>query len=337
MKRVLAVRQDNNGDVVLIGPALRAMSASAHVDLLCGPRGSAAGTLLPGVREVFVWEAAWIDAEPRTCTRGDVDGFVDALAGRYDEAVIFTSFHQSPLPMALLLRMAGVARIGAISVDYAGALLDVRHRISEDVHEVERALSLAASMGYTLPTGDDGRLRLRELPAISAFGGPFVVVHPGCTMPARTWHADGFRETVRALGDAGFTVVVTGSRDERELTSFVAGGHRRARDAGGTTTFAEFAAIVRDASVAICGNTATTHVAAAVGTPVVEIFPPTIPFARFRPWRVPFEVFGDGGIVCAGCRARICPHAGHPCLRDVHPSELVAAVRRLAGVRELAS
>ena len=330
MKRVLAVRQDNNGDVVLIGPALRAIAAGAHVDLLCGPRGASAGALLPGVSDVLVWESAWIDAEPKRVSRADVDAFVDRIDGRYDEAVVFTSFHQSPLPTALLVRMAGVGRVGAISVDYPGSLLDVRHNVDDEAHEVERALSLAEAMGYALPAGDDDHLRLRAIPASSRIQEAYVVVHPGCTMPARTWNPEGFRDTVTALGDAGFAVAVTGTNDERALTAYVSGGHPLARDFGGTTTFAEFAALVAGAAAAVCGNTATTHVAAAVQTPVVEIFPPTISFARFFPWRVPFEAFGDQHIACAGCRARICPLRGHPCLRDVTPQRLVEAVERIA-------
>lgn len=330
IRRVLAVRQDNNGDVLLTGPALRSIAARAQLDLLCGPRGASAGALLPGVSEVLVWEAGWIDAEPQSIRRCDVDGFVDFIGGRYDEGIVFTSFHQSALPIALLLRMAGIKRIGAISVDYAGSLLDVRHRVDDEIHEVERALSLAGAMGYAPPAGDDDRLRLRSLPDARAFDGDYVVVHPGCTMSARTWNAEGFRDTVTALGDAGFDVAVTGDAGEGALTSYVAGGHSRARDVGGRTTFAEFAAIVAAARAVVCGNTAATHVAAATGTPVVEIFPPTIPFARFSPWRVPYQVFGDPSIPCAGCRARICPKPGHPCVRDVRPSELVAAVERVA-------
>lgn len=329
MKRVLAVRQDNNGDVILIGPALRAIALRASVDLLCGPRGAAAGTLLPGVGAVDVWEAAWIDAQPQPVSRKDVDAFIGRVRERYDEAVIFTSFHQSPLPMALVLRMAGIKRIGAISIDYPGSLLDVRHRVDDELHEVERALSLAQAMGYSLPSIDDARLRLCDLPLAPFVQVPYVVVHPGCTMPARTWNADGFRDLTKHLCERGYTVAVTGSNDERALTAYVAAAHPRARDLGGTTTFAQFASLVRDAVVAVSGNTATTHVAAAVGTPVVEIFPPTISFARFSPWMVPYEVFGDQAIACAGCRARTCPFDDHPCVRDVRSIDVADAVARL--------
>ncbi len=329
MKRVLAVRQDNNGDVILIGPALRAIAAQANVDLLCGPRGAAAGALLPGADSVDVWEAAWIDAEPQPVSRADIDVFIERVRDRYDEAVIFTSFHQSALPMALLLRMAGIPRIGAISIDYAGSLLDVRHRVDDELHEVERALSLASAMGYSLPRNDTARLQLRDLPLAPYMQHPYVVVHPGCTMSARTWSADGFRDVTKMLGDRGYAIAVTGSAGERALTSYVAAAHPRARDFGAATTFAQFAALVRDAAAAVCGNTATTHVAAAVGTPVVEIFPPTISFARFYPWMVPYEVFGNHLIACAGCRARTCPFDDHPCVRDIRPSDITDAVARL--------
>lgn len=336
-RRVLAVRQDNNGDVLLVGPALRALAASVHVDLLCGPRGASAGALLPGIERVFSWEAAWIDAEPRSVMRADVNAFVDFIANRYDEAIVFTSFHQSPLPMALLLRMAGMPRIGAISVDYPGSLLDVRHRLDDQLHEVERALSLVRSMGYELPEADDDRLRLREVPPTQVASDCYVVVHPGCTMPARTWHAERFKETVCVLGDAGFDVAVTGSRDERALTAYVASAHRRALDFGGRTTFATFAGIIQGAAAVVCGNTAAAHVAAAVATPVVQVFPPTIPFVRFSPWRVQYEVFGNFAILCAGCRARECPWGDQPCLRDVTPQAIARAVGRMARRVELAS
>src|SRR5215211_1614579 len=160
MTHVLAVRLDNDGDVLLAGPAIRALAAGAErVTLLCGPRGRQAAALLPGVDEVLVWRAPWIDPEPQPVDRAAAEALIERVAGeRVDMAIVFGSFHQSPLPTALLLRLAGVPWIGATSTDYPGSLLDLRHRISDDVHEVERALALAAAAGFHLPAGDDGRL-----------------------------------------------------------------------------------------------------------------------------------------------------------------------------------
>ncbi|MEE6261991.1 HAD-IIIA family hydrolase [Plantactinospora sonchi] len=162
-RRVLVVRSDSVGDVLVTGPAIRAVAAGAdRVVLLCGPRGRAAAELLPGVDELVEWRLPWIDPRPGPVDAREMARLVERLARiGADEAVLFTSFHQSALPLALLLRMAGVARISAISDDYPGSLLDVRHRVPAGVPEVERALSLAAAAGFRLPVDDEPLLRLR--------------------------------------------------------------------------------------------------------------------------------------------------------------------------------
>jgi len=333
---VLVARQDNAGDVLLAGPAVRAVAAGAgKVTLLCGSRGREAAGLLPGVGEVLVQHAAWIDAEPEPVTRPAVDALVDELAGRaIDQAFVVTSFHQSPLPLALLLRMAGVPTIAAISVDYPGSLLDVRHEVDDDLHEVERTLSLVGTLGYRLPEGDDGRLRVRRARAAGSAqigAHPYVVVHPGASAPARAWAPQRYAALVAALVAAGRRVVVTGAEHERTLTALVTGPPRCAViDLGGQVDLAGLAEVLAGADVLVVGNTGPAHLAAAVGTPVVSLFAPIVPAVRWRPWKVPHVLLGDQHAACAGSRVRTCPVAGHPCLDGVQVDEVVAAVDRVA-------
>ena len=247
-RRVLCVRLDSLGDVLVTGPAVRAVAAgSDHVTMLVGPLGAEAARLLPGVDDIRVWPCPWVLAEPPTTTRQDVEAAVDLVASTgADEALVFTSFHQSPLPTALLLRLAGVPRVGAVSADYPGSLLDVRHRVDENLPEPDRALSLAAACGY--PTRDDGRLAVRRpLPDVRHLTGstPYVVLHPGASVPARRWPAERFAATTRRLNSRGVRVVVTGSAEERELTALVAGAD--GLDLGGRTSLAETAAVLAGA------------------------------------------------------------------------------------------
>jgi ADP-heptose:LPS heptosyltransferase len=339
---VLVARQDSVGDVLLAGPAVRAVAAGAgRVTLLCGPRGRAAAELLPGVDQVVVEHAAWIDAQPERVTRKAMDSLVDRLTDlEVDQAAILTSFHQSPLPLALLLRMAGVPIIAAVSVDYPGSLLDMRHRVDDDLHEVVRGLSLVATLGYRLPEGDEGGLRIRRDRAAGVpdlGGGGYVVVHPGASVPARTWAPERHAALVDALAGAGRRVVVTGGPGERALTALVAGPRRapdRVVDLGGRLDLAGLAEVLGRAGVVVVGNTGPAHLAAAVGTPVVSLFSPVVPAARWRPWGVPHVLLGDQEAPCAGSRARVCPVPGHPCLDGVPVAEVVAAVERLAPLRE---
>jgi ADP-heptose:LPS heptosyltransferase len=332
----IAVRQDSLGDVLLIGPALRAIAAGADgpLTLLCGPRGEAAARLLPEVDEVLVHRAPWIDPEPPPVRVGDCQALVEAVDRRAPStAVIFTSFHQSPLPTALLLRLAGVPRVAAISVDYPGSLLDVRHRVRDDVHEVERALSLAEAAGYPLPPGDDGRLRVKlEAEPPSLPNEPFVVLHPGASVSARAWEPERWAQLARVLAGRGRRLVVTGGPRETELTAAVAAAAPGAFDLGGRCGFASLAAVLARAEAVVAANTGPAHLAAAVETPVVSLFAPTVSPLAWRPWGVRHElVYRD--VPCAGCRARRCPVPGHPCLSEVEPEEAAAALDRVTGVQ----
>ncbi|MFG1779259.1 HAD-IIIA family hydrolase [Micromonospora sp. NPDC049051] len=331
---VLVVRADSAGDVLVTGPGIRAVAAGAErVVLLCGPRGRAAAELLPGVAEIVEHRLPWIDPEPEQVDPADMRQLVDRLAAvDADEAVVFTSFHQSPLPLALLLRLAGIRRVSAISDDYPGSLLDVRHRVPAGVPEAERALSLAAAAGFPLADHDGPALRLGPVPAPPPEAGApgYVVLHPGSAAQARGCPPELAARIALALTAAGHRVVVTGGPDERELTARVAGDV--AVDLGGRTGLAGLAATIAGAGAVVVGNTGPAHLAAAHGVPVVSLFAPTVPFGQWGPWRVPTVRLGDAEAPCRDTRAARCPVPGHPCLSGVEPGQVLDALR-LLGVR----
>jgi ADP-heptose:LPS heptosyltransferase len=324
------------GDVLLMGPAVRAIATrSRRVTMLAGPRGKAAAELLPGVDDVICFEAPWIEPEPKPVDATAI-ARLDHRLGLLDidRAVIFTSFHQSPLPLALLLRLSDVPFVAALCEDYPGSLLDVRHRPLDGLHEVERALSLAEAVGCPLPQGDSGALAVaRPDPPPDEVRrlGRYVVVHPGTSVPARAWPPERHADLVERLLQTGRKVVVTGGPNEAELTALVTGPRRDgALNYGGLTDLRKLAAVLAGADCVVAGNTGPAHLAAAVGTPVVSLFAPTVPASRWRPWGVPTLVLGDQDAPCAGSRARTCPVPGHPCLTRVTSVEVLAAVEDLA-------
>lgn len=355
MNRVLAVRLDSDGDVLLTGPAIRALGRLGRpVDVLASPAGSAAARLLPGVDEVLEFAAPWSGFAPPEVDPVATHRLIATLAERdYTTAVIFTSFHQSPLPMALLARLAGIGHVAATSTDYPGTLVDVRHRRAdppEGGHEVEAALALAAAAGAPPAVGAERLLAVRRpLPPVPSTleGERYVVLHPGASVPSRALRPDHAAELTTALVRSGRRVVLTGGPGERDLvlrvrqgalTTLGAKGSRRcgtAADAvvdfAGRTDLAGLAAVLEAADCAVVGNTGPAHLAAAVGTPVVSLFSPVVPALRWAPYGVPTVVLGDQHAACRDSRARQCPVPGHPCLSGVTPEEVVAAVDALGG------
>jgi heptosyltransferase-3 len=338
-RRVLVARTDSDGDVLLAGPAVRAVAASARVTMLVSPAGEQAARLLPGVDEVVVFRAPWSGYNPPPVDALATDDLVERLrAAGFDAAVVLTSWHQSPLPAALLLRLAGVPYIAAASEDYPGSLLDMRFRADRSapgqVHEVEAMLALVRAAGFEPDPAEEDPLRLavrRPLPPLpTAVAGPFVVVHPGASVPARAPAPADAAGIVAELVARGHRVVVTGGPGERQLTAAVAAG--AALDLGGRTDLPTLAAVLEAADCVVVGNTGPAHLAAAVGTPVVSLFAPVVPLERWRPWGVPARVLGDQQSACRGSGARECPVPGHPCL-SIAPGVVADAVDELAAGR----
>lgn len=356
----VVVRLDSDGDVLLAGPAVRAVArGSGRVVLVVSPAGRQAAELLPGVDEVLVYDSPWTGYDPPAVDRAAFDAAVAAVAAvGAERGVVLTSFHQSALPAALMLRLAGVAHVTATSEDYPGSLLAVRHRLDgagdpavTGMHEVERALATVVAAGFdvdgdpygdalavALPAGLAGRAASGTRPRLPEPG--YIVVHPGASVPARAASPRVARSWTDALLAAGHAVVVTGAPGERDLTAFVArgdGGGRaadrafdRAVDLGGRTTFAELAAVLAGASAVVVGNTGPAHLAAAVRTPVVSAFSPVVPWSAWRPWGVPVVCLtARPDSPCTGSRARVCPVEGHPCLDSITPENVVSAVREL--------
>lgn len=327
MSSILVARLDGAGDVILSGPAVRSAATHGDVTFLCGPAGEAAARLLPGVAEVLVWDAPWTGFSPPPVDAHSTAELVNEMAARrFDAAAILTSFHQSPLPLALLLRLAGIDHIAGVSVDYPGSLLDHRIAYREDLHEVEQSLEVTAALKLGRPADDRLSLTLPERQR-SGLDPGYVVVHPGASVPARSIPARLCEDTLRRLTALGRRVVVTGTGDERRrrpLPSLPG-----VADMRGATSFARLAGVVADADAVVVGNTSPAHVAAATGTPVVSVFAPVVPAHRWRPWRVPSVLLGNQEVPCAGCRSRTCPLPSQECVEPLTARTVVDALDRL--------
>jgi ADP-heptose:LPS heptosyltransferase len=343
---VLCVRLDTIGDVLMTGPAIRALRASAErITLLTSGPGAAVARLMPEVDETIVYDPPWMKAsEPRPDGGGDRAMIELLRRRRFDAAAIFTVYSQSPLPAALLCQLADIPLRLAHCRENPYALLT--HHVPEPEphdtvrHEVRRQLDLVATVGTS--TADE-RLHIavpdaerRRVPRLLAGVGveperPWALLHPGASAPSRRYPAASWAEVCRALvGDHGVQVVLSGDETEAELVESVrAAAGVPAASLAGLLDLPGLAAVVEAAPVLLAGNTGPVHVAAAVGTPVVDLYALTNP--QHQPWGVPSRVlFQD--VPCRWCYKSICPEGHHRCLRGVPPSQAVDAALSLMAV-----
>lgn len=349
-KRVLVVRLDNLGDVLVTTPAIHAVRETlpnAEITLLASPVGAQAGQLNPDIDAVIEYQAPWIDPWhelPLDPTREQAT-IAQLHDRRFDGAIIFTSFRQSPLPAAYLCYLANIPLRVAASIDGPGSLLTTRHKHPERMlHEVERGLDLVQAIGMNtddlalrLVVPDDARVEAQAALAERGIDRmrPLVVIHPGCSMPARTYAWERFAEVAEELVETlAANVVLTGVASERELTERVRERVTdRARQSvyslAGELSFPGLCALVDTADLTITNNTGPMHVSAAVGTPVVALFALTNPPEQWGPWQVPHRLLNHD-VPCRICYSRVCP-CEHECLSLVAPAQVVAAASELLG------
>ncbi|SPA46561.1 glycosyltransferase family 9 protein [Cupriavidus taiwanensis] len=354
-RSVLCVRLDNMGDVLMSTPALQALAdalPARRLTLLTSHSAAALAPHLPMVSRVLAWDAPWAkhpEARSAPAPGPEIAACARWLARfRFDAAVIFTVYSQSPLPAAVLCALAGIPLRLACCRENPYALLSDWVPDAEPGtqpgqrprHEAQRQLDLVAQVG-AIPRDTHLRFRVLASDRTAVAGrlaairggrsGPVVVVHPGASAPSRRWPPARFAQVAHALAvQAGAHVLVTGDAAEHDIVRAVcaAAGHARVVPLAGALRLGEMGALLEAADLLVSNNTGPVHLAAALGTPVVDLYALTNP--QHTPWQVPHRtLFAD--VPCRYCYKSMCPQGHHRCLEDVPAAHAVQAALALLG------
>jgi lipopolysaccharide heptosyltransferase II len=336
IERLLCVRLDSIGDVLMCTPAIRACKKTfgCHVTLLTSGPGAAVAAFVPEIDEALVFSAPWMKARgPRT----DAEMIARLAAERFDAAVIFTTYSQSALPAAYLCYLAGIPlRLAHCRENPYDLLTDwvpdpepaatVRHEVARQLDLVGAvgARALDPRLSFAVPHAAE----VRVAALVKDMARPLVVVHPGATAASRRYPPEHYARAVDLLIDeTGCDAVFTGDAGEESLVQAVQDGMtNRTHSLVGKLGLAELGALIAEADVLISNNTGPAHIAAALGTPVVDLYALTNP--QHTPWRVASRVLNHD-VPCRNCYKSVCPAGHHDCLRRVPPERVTAAAREL--------
>jgi heptosyltransferase-2 len=301
-ERFLAVKLADLGDVLTITPALRALRRAfpaARIDALVTPVGAAALSSLDSVDRTIALEKARFDRlspSPRPIFDAMWLG-VALRQARYDRVFLFHHLFTAAG------RMKYRALLAAIGAPWSGGVAESpQPYLSESVfdrgygvqHEADYWLDVAGLAGAR---SDDPRMELAINEADRAradalldlpdkYSAPRIAIYPGAGAYslARRWPADRFaavgRQLVEAVdregGQLAAEILVVGGEAERSLAETVAREiGPAARNLAGRTSLKVLAAILERCDLLVGNDGGVTHVAVAVGTPVVAIFGPS--------------------------------------------------------------
>ncbi len=347
-RKILCVRLDALGDVIMTGPALRALKQSVpdrHITLLTSASGVHAGRLMSCVDDIWSYEAPWMKSSHADRSAEADRALISRLRlGAFDGALVFTVYSQNPLPAALMCWLADIPlRIAHCRENPYHLLTDwipepepesyIRHEVRRQLDLVRHIGAEATNERLFLQLPDAAFDRLDEiLRPLRSRIDEAVVIHAGATADSRRYPAEQWAVAADRLARTWKgPIIFTGVESERPLVESI-----RSRmnaftySVVGELKLPEFAALLSRARVLIANNTGAVHVAAAVGTPVVDLYALTNP--QHTPWLVPHRVlFHD--VPCKYCYKSTCPKGHHECLRLVTPDEIVAAAAELLGLR----
>ena len=299
IRRVLLLRLERIGDLVMALPAIRdvrALAPDAQIDLAVGSWNASLARTIPTVDRVETLDASWLAREepgvPLRRLLGDAWGW---RSRRYDLAINF----EPDIRSNMILAAAGAGFSAGWCSGGGGPLLDLALAYDPSAHTTANARRLIAETFGRRPPDSARPLvvipdaaaaaaadRLRPTssgPFDSAQGRPMIGVHVSGGRPIKQWEPARFAEVARRVADQwGATVVATGGAGDRPLVDALrrALAPRTVIDASGTGEVVDAAAVLARLDLLVTGDTGPMHLASAVGTPVVAVFGPSDP-ARY--------------------------------------------------------
>jgi ADP-heptose:LPS heptosyltransferase len=347
LRNILVMRLDNIGDVIMTSPALRAIKENlpeCRLTLMASPGGALAAELLPWVDAVMPWRVLWQDLGKLDFDPAREWELVRTLQnGKFDAAIIFTSFSQSPHPAGFLCYLAGVPlRVGESKEAGNGVLTLEVPSAPDEIHQVERNLRLIEAAGFEVY---DRSLCIQipeaaQQEAVMLLGTSsdrlsayynYILLNPWTSCQSRNYDSQRFAFAARQLAEVTqMPVVVTGvEKDRSKSPSLLATLGDYGIDLIGKTTLSQLAALIANAKLVLTNNTSTMHIADATRTPTVVMFAGTELECQWEPRNGTSRLLRRP-TTCSPCYAFTCPYQLE-CL-DIPPEEVVAAGLELINV-----
>lgn len=223
----------------------------------------------------------------------DYLAFIARIRGRrFDTCIVLD---RSPLLSTIPL-LAGIHR--RIGLDSHGRGFSLTDKIPcpPDRNEAELYLDAVRALGISpreprlefFPSQEDiawarERLGERNRPTLAIHPGGGV--NPGMKLPSKRWLPQGFAAVADKFLEEGGRVILVGAPSEEDLAkevksylrSHLAAEGSNLMDLTGITSLGQLGAVLRECDLFIGNDSGPTHLAAAVGTPVVALFGPSNP------------------------------------------------------------
>lgn len=333
--RILIVRTDRIGDVLLSTPVIKAVREAcpnAHIAMVVSPYARDIVEGNPNLNEVIVYDKAgaqksWLDSAK----------FSLALRKKhFDLAIILHPTNR----VHLVTFFAGIPVRAGYNYKM-GFLLTRKLKHSKHTgreHEVDYCLDVVRALGIDtsdkplyMPIKEESDDYVQKLLKENGVAkeDKLAAIHPAASCPSKIWPADRFAKVADALVEKyGFKIVIIAAEKDKEIVRRVKNSMRHpAIDLSGKTTVSQLASLLKRCEIFISNDSGPVHISSAVGTPVIAIF------GRNQAGLSPLrwgpvgkkDKFLHKEVGCVVCLAHNCDK-GFKCLEAISVEEALEAV-----------
>jgi heptosyltransferase-2 len=332
-KRILIIQTAFIGDVILTTPLvknLKQIFPHSHLSFLLIPETKNCLENNPHLNEIVVYDKR---------KKWGIFEFLRKLGEvRWRDFDLVVIPHRS-LRSALLAYMAGIKQRIGFDRSTGSVLLTRKITYLNNIHEVDRNLSLLSDLSSNLrdtspelfPSSEDYDYvrRLLDESGIRE-NDKLVCISPGSIWPTKRWLLKRFAEVAQLFLDkAGVKVIFLGSDDDRKLCQNIGDLMKEKPPVlAGKTNILQSAAIISMSKVVLSNDSAPVHMASAMKKPVVAIFGSTVPEFGFGPYGVDHLII-QKKMDCRPCGIhgkKRCPQKHFRCMREITTEEVFRAV-----------
>lgn len=336
-KKILLVRTDRIGDVILTTPAIRALRKHFPASYLAMMVQSYTADVIknnPYLNEVIIYDKGGRHKSILASLK-----FANDLARKKFDLVFI--FHPTNR-VNIITFLAGIPERIGYNKKF-GFLLTRKikdEKYKGEKHEIEYNLDIIKIRGVgafekepEIFLSDEDKQYAEKFLEENQLNGnvPIVALQPGASCPSRRWPVENFAEMGMKLKEfSPVNFMIIGGNEESFLLEELK------RLLGGKAIIVQgmdlgkLAAILKQASLFISTDTGPAHIAAAVKTPGIVIFgrkQPGLSPRRWRPWGNTQVIF-HRDVGCDICLAHNCDK-GFKCLKAVTPQEVFKAAQKI--------
>ena len=210
-------------------------------------------------------------------------------------------------------------------------------RKKSDLHEAQLNCKLLSPLGIAVPDLKDIHTYygfrqpnegLEKVKSLLNSKRKNIVLHPKSKGSAREWGLNNFEKLIQLLPTEKYKIFISGTSAEGELMADLLKKYKqKIEDLTGKLNLNEFITFLSNADAIIAASTGPLHIAAALGTLAIGIYPPIKPMhpGRWAPLGINTEVLVQEISECDDCRKTMDCH----CIREITPQQVADKVKKL--------